>query len=771
MNNFVYSSRRRLAFAVAFLLIQVSIAAAQNSINIAVDASGAAKNILRVRETLAVKPGALTLFYPKWIPGEHSPTGPLNNMINLFIKGNGKPIQWRRDDVEMFAFHLTVPNGVSEIEITFDDAAEAGSTSSAQLARIKWNRLLLYPEAAKSDDVKVKSSLKMPADWKYATALTTVKESQNAVDFQETTLTTFVDSPAVIGKFFKRVPLENVSGAAHEIDFFADSNEALEYKPETLTGWKNLIKQANALFGARHYNSYKFLVTLSDFGGSEGLEHHESSEDGTTEKALSERYDLLDLGGLLGHEYTHSWNGKYRRPKGLATGDFETPMRGELLWVYEGLTEYLGDVLPARSGLWTADEFRDVIAEVGANMDYETGRRWRPLADTATDVQFTYAGARNWRNQRRGADYYYEGELVWLEADVLIRQKSGGKLSLDDFLKKFHGGQNSAPAVKPYDFAEVVKTLNDVTPYDWRTFLLDRIYKPQTRAPLNGITNGGWKLIYNDTPNTQVSVNETRGNSANFSYSIGVLVNAAGTILDVNPDLPAAKSGLVPAMTILKINGEDFSIENLHKSVAATKTSASTIEIVAQNNNATETFKINYQGGEKYPHLERDAAKTDLLSDVAKPLSNTQLGFSNNAGVPEGFVLSSEPTSWIFTGNLTKTRQRKSELINQVADVTNLLLSQSEIVATCATSSKSCSNKDRLINISTEAFDAENDVLTYLYTVSAGKIVGQGQRVEWDLSGVPPGTYTITAEVDDGCGVCGKTQTRTIKVIECPDCK
>ncbi len=619
MIKFRLNLRRGIFLLVALTAIQVSFALAQSSIKLHVDASDAAKNMLHVRETLTVESGSLTLFYPKWIPGEHAPTGTINNMVNFFVTANGKPLAWRRDDVEMFAFHLTIPEGVKEIEISFDDAAESGTTASAQLARIKWNRLLLYPQGAKSDTVKVTGSLKTPVGWSYATALTTAKETGNAIDFKEVSLTTFVDSPAIIGKHFKKIPLVNENGVSHEIDIAADSAEALEYQPETLAGWKNLIKQANALFGARHYNSYKFLVTLSDVGGNEGLEHHESSEDGVGEKALGDRYGLIDLGGLLGHEYTHSWNGKYRRPNGLATGDFDTPQKGELLWVYEGLTEYLGDVLPARSGLWTPETFRDVIAEVGANMDTQTGRRWRPLVDTAIAVQFTYPSARSWRNQRRGVDYYYEGELIWLEADVLIRQKSNGKLSLDDFLRKFHGGQNSAPLLKTYDLDEVVKTLNEVLPYGWRAFLNERIYTVQKNAPLGGITNGGWKIVYNDTPNTQILVNERGGKSANFFYSIGILVSNEGVILDVNPDLAAARSGLFPAMTIKQINGEDFSIENLHKAVAAAKSGSAAIEIVAANNNSNETYKLNYSGGEKYPHLERDAAKPDLLSILAKP--------------------------------------------------------------------------------------------------------------------------------------------------------
>lgn len=591
---------------------------AQNQIKLTVDASEAAQNILHVKETMQVNAGQFTLFYPKWIPGEHAPTGMLNDMVNLFITANGKAIEWRRDDVEMFAFHLTVPANVKQIEIAFDDVSQPGTIASARLSRIKWNRLLLYPQGAKSDDVQVSGSLKMPAGWKYATALPVAKETANAVDFKAVNLTTFIDSPAVVGKYFKRVPLSNEGGAMHEIDMFADTPEALEYKPETLEGWKNLVKEANLAFGVHHYNNYKFLVTLSDLGGGEGLEHHESSEDGVGLKGLSDEFELLDLSDLLGHEYAHSWNGKYRRPARLTTADFEQPQHGELLWVYEGLTQYLGRVFPTRSKLWTPEIFRDVIAETAANMDNQTGRRWRPLVDTARAVQFTYGSPSAWRNERRRVDYYYEGSLVWLEADVLIRQKSKGKLSLDDFFKRFHGGgQNTAPKVVTYDFEEIVRTLNSVVSYDWRAFLNERVYQIRNRAPLGGITNGGWRLVYNDTPNVQMQIDEHSRNFTNLMYSIGVLVDKNGAISDINPDFAAGRAGLAPGMQITKINGEDFSADNLHRAIADAKKSSS-IQIVAENGGFSETYKLNYRGGERYPHLERDAAKPDLLSEIVK---------------------------------------------------------------------------------------------------------------------------------------------------------
>ncbi|HEU5235925.1 MAG TPA: hypothetical protein VFU37_02220, partial [Pyrinomonadaceae bacterium] len=396
--------------SLAVLLHVCAIAAHGQNIRMNVDATEAPHNVLHTRLIIPVKPGPLSLFYPKWIPGEHSPTGPLNNMVSLHLTANGKPIPWARDQVEMFAFHCVVPPGASELEVAFDDVSQPGTTMSARLARVKWNRVLVYPRGVNSDAIHVETSIKLPNGWKFATALPVARERRNEVDFKEVSLTELVDSPLITGANFRKITLE--STPLHEMDIAADSPAALEAKPETLRGWQNLVKEAAALYGGRHYRVYHFLLTLSDIGGSEGLEHHESSEDGVGEKALSDTAQLIDLGDLLGHEYTHSWNGKYRRPADLTTPDFEQPMHGDLLWVYEGLTEYLGKVLAARSGLWSAENFHEAVADVAAEMDSQSGRSWRPLVDTATAVQFTYSSPRAWMNARRRVNYYFEGLLL-----------------------------------------------------------------------------------------------------------------------------------------------------------------------------------------------------------------------------------------------------------------------------------------------------------------------------------------------------------------------
>lgn len=600
------------------LVVAVSTASAQTtSIKLNVDATQASRNILRTHLTIPVRPGTLTLFYPKWIPGEHTPTGPINDLVGLKLSGNGKSIPWRRDDVEMFAFHCEIPQGVNEIDVSFDDVSQPETTMSAKLARIKWNRLLVYPQGMNSDAVRVKASLTLPVGWKFATALPVLSENRDELQFKEASLTELVDSPAIIGANFRKLALTS-TGIMHEIDVMADTPSALEMKPETLTGLKNLVQEAYALFGARHYTSYRFLLTLSDHGGSEGLEHHESSEDGVGEKAFTDELELLDFADLMGHEYVHSWNGKYRRPAGLATPDFEQPMKGELLWVYEGLTEYLGRVLPARSGLWTPEDFRETLAAVAAEFENQSGRQWRPLVDTAVAVQLTYPSPRAWMNYRRRVDYYDEGSLIWLEADVLIRQRSGGKLSLDDFCRRFHGGQDTPPAVKPYTLDDVVNTLNDVTPYDWRGFLNERLYQVAVHAPLAGITNGGWKLIYNDKPNTQIRVADHASKSVDLSYSIGAILKDDGSVLDVNPNLDAAKAGLAPGMKIVSVNGRTWSMDALHDAIGAAKTTTSPIELGVENGSFIEVYKLNYHGGERYPHLERDTTKPDVIADVIR---------------------------------------------------------------------------------------------------------------------------------------------------------
>lgn len=605
------------SFAVFFLLQCLTVYAQTPPIKLAVDASESFNNMLHVRETIPVKPGPLTLFYPKWIPGEHTPTGTIQEMVNLFIKADGKPLAWKRDDVEMFAFHCDIPEGIGKITVTFDDAVQPGSLMSEEQGRIKWNRLFLYPQGATSDNLMISASLKLPADWKFATALPVEREADGTIDFKPVSATRLVDSPAIFGEYFKKIRLSS-GPVLHEIDMVGDTEDSIEASPEMIGGWKNLVREANLLFGAHHYGSYRFLLTLSDVGDDEGLEHHESSEDGASEDTFTNETEMIELSDLLSHEYVHSWNGKYRRPSRLLTADFEQPMHGELLWVYEGLTQYLGFVLPARSQMWTPEIFRETVALTAADMEYRSGRKWRPLADTSRAVQLTYDGPGQWANARRGSDYYDEGMLIWMEADVIIRERSKGRLSLDDFCRKFHGGQTTGPMVKPYTFDEIVTTLNSVLAYDWRDFFEKRVYSINEHAPVDGITGGGWKLVYDDTPNTRIAGDENLREFTNLEFSLGFEADKNGYIYDVNRDLPAGKVGLTPGVKITTVNGEEFTSELLANAVAATISDTSPLVLEVEGSNYSRKVDLDYHMGRRYPHLVRDLTKADLLSDIIR---------------------------------------------------------------------------------------------------------------------------------------------------------
>ena len=604
----------------------------QGPITIVVDATEAPRKMLHARLTIPTKPGPLTLLYPKWIPGEHGPTGPITDLAGLKITGGGKSIAWRRDNVEMYAFHLEIPNGVSSIEVALDFLLPVGTagfssaaSATANLVVLSWNQVLLYPEGYGSDDLVYDASLRLPSGWQFGTALpldmsTRATRNAGAIDFKPVSLTTLVDSPVIAGAHFKTIKLTESTAPSFQIDMVSDSEAALQMSPEQIANYKQLVVETNALFGAHHYEHYHFLYTLSDNVAHFGLEHHESSDDRVAERTLLDESLRKASSDLLPHEFVHSWNGKYRRPAGLATPDYEQPMKGELLWVYEGLTEYLGSILAARSGLRTAEDQHEHLAAIAAYLDRYPGRTWRPLIDTAVAAQLLYNASGSWAAWRRGVDFYDEGELIWLEADTIIRQQTKGARSLDDFCRRFHGPPNTPPMVKPYTFDDVVSTMNDVAPYDWRTFFTTRLNSLEPHAPLGGITNGGWRLVYNDTQSDYQGALETANKTSYFSYSLGFHLNEEGGIGDVVPGMPAAEAGLAPGMKIVEINGRSYSVDGLREALHEGKTSRNALELRVLNGDFAKTYKIDYHGGELFPHLKRDSARPDLLQQIIKPL-------------------------------------------------------------------------------------------------------------------------------------------------------
>jgi len=618
----------RFAFPVAAVMLAafsptVVGAASSRPVTLEVDAREAPKRLFHARLSIPAGPGTLKLYYPKWVPGEHGPTGPITDLAGLKFSAGGKPISWRRDDVDMWAFSCEVPPGADAVEVSLDYLSPAdtsgfssGASATAQLAVVSWNTLLLYPETKTTDDVLFAASLRLPPGWKHGTSLAVSRESGDKVEFAPASLTMLVDSPVLVGRHFKTVSLAD--NPPTRLNIAADSEAALELAPDHRARFQALVAETGPLFGARHYRHYDFLLTLSDHTAHFGLEHHESSDDRVAERSLVDDDKKKMLAGLLPHEMTHSWNGKYRRPAGLATPTYQEPMKGELLWIYEGLTEYLGQVLTARSGLLSAEQYREALALTAASMDLQGGRAWRPLSDTAVAAQLLYNARSDWAAWRRGTDFYPESELLWLEADTIIRRQTKGTKSLDDFCRAFLGGDSGVLRVVPYTFEEVVGELNRVAPYDWKGFWAARVSAVTPRAPVSGIENAGWKLTYGPQRPDMLRASDEVNRTTDERFSIGILVADDGTIPDVVPDSPSSRAGIAPGARLTAVNGRRYSKEVLREAIQAT-TSGGKLELLVENSEFFETYRIDYTGGLRYPALERAKEAPDLLSQIIAP--------------------------------------------------------------------------------------------------------------------------------------------------------
>jgi predicted metalloprotease with PDZ domain len=609
---------------------------------LAVDLTDAPRKILHSVETLPVKPGPLTLVYPEWIPGEHGPTGPIVNQAGFVITTpTGEPVKWERDLVDMYSYHITVPAGVSELKIRMDFLAvaggqfTAGGSTSANLALLSWNTVLVYPAGKNAADVMVTPSMSYPSAWKFGTALDVQEPVGGVVNqsasragvwqasFKTVSLEQLIDSPVLAGRWFREIVLAKEVAPRHYLDLAGDGPEDIALSQDHIDAFSKLVRETGALYKSRHYGSYHFLVTLSDQVAHFGLEHHQSSDDRVGEKTFVDDSAFIQEGDLLPHEFTHSWNGKYRRPAGLATPNYQEPMKGDLLWVYEGLTDYLGNVLAARSGIWTPEIYRDMLANIaGQYSDARPGRIWRDLQDTATAAQLLYAAGGPFDNWRRNTDYYSEGDLLWLEIDSTIRQKTDGKKSLNDFIAAFHGlGGNTAPKVVPYTFDDIVAGLTAVVPNDWAAFLHKRLDANTLHAPeLPGIEAlSGYKLAYTDKPNYWTQLEEGEG-GLNARYSLGLSVGTTGRIGDVIVGGVADKAGLAPGFVIHAVNGRTFSPELLRAAMKDAKGSGPAIELIVENTGYFKVVKLDYHDGERYPQLVRVEGVPDRLDDILAPM-------------------------------------------------------------------------------------------------------------------------------------------------------
>jgi predicted metalloprotease with PDZ domain len=581
-----------------------------------------------------VSPGPLTLLYAKWIPGEHMPDGPIDNLAGLFITANGQQLPWTRDDVNMYAIRVTVPEGVTQLDVKDDFLAtaaasgfSAGASTSANLALLSWNEMVLYPAGHKDDaDVYVQPSIVLPEGWQYGTALAKTGGDATHVDFQTVSLEQLIDSPLLTGKYFVEIALAPEVTPKHFLDIAADGPEDLKVSPEAVEGYSNLVRETGVLYQSRHYNSYHFLVTASDQVAHFGLEHHQSSDDRVPERTFIDDNLQLLSADLLPHEFTHSWNGKYRRPAGLATGNYEDPMKGNLLWVYEGLTDYLGNVLAARSKIETAAQYRDYLAQDAATLDARPGRTWRDLQDTATGAQilYMYGYGSPWDNWRRNTDYYGEGDLVWLDVDTTIRKLTNDKKSLNDFLAAFEAlGGNTGPKVVPYTFDDVVNGLNNVVAYDWAGFLQQRLTSKSPHAPLGGIENGGYKLVYTDQPNDYTQAQMTATGTTLAWWSIGIDLASDGRIDDVLVGSASDKAKLGPGMQIIAVNGRQFSGQLLSDAIRDAKGNDNPISLIVANTGTYRVVGLDYRDGLRYPHLERVEGTPDRLDDILKPMTGS----------------------------------------------------------------------------------------------------------------------------------------------------
>lgn len=606
-------------------MVEANEDASADTIALTVRLPDPGQKLLYVDEVIPVKPGPLTLYYPKWIPGDHSPDGTVEEVMGLQFTADGRAVAWQRDELDRFAFHLTVPEGAHQIDVRFQ--FPGGNRVTPNLIDLTWDQVALYRVGLPTKAQMIQPTLVIPADWQYASALDTATRGGGRVAFKPVPFNTLVDSPVIAGKYFRTIDLTPAgSSVQRHLDMVGDGAAAIVISDSQIAGYRRLVEQAQALFRSHHYDSYHFLLTLSDHTSVGGLEHHQSSDDRARSgsKMLADADHFMLDGSLLPHEYTHSWNGKFMRPAGLWQPDFEHAQYTKLLWVYEGLTVYLGDILTARSGLWSADTWREVLAYRAASMAHRPGRAWRPLIDTTTAVN--YGGPNAWVNWRRENDFYPEGELLWLAVDAKLRDLSRGKRSIDDFARNFFGVDDGSYVTHTYTGDDVVSALDKVQHYDWANFLDRWVNGTGEQVPLlSGIDASGWRLVYTDKPSgyqnalENVGMGELEGKGINAMFTIGAFLKNDGKIADVLWDGPAFKAGLAPGMKLVSVNDRPFSSTVLREEIINAQKNKKPLQVRTEGDGASTLHAIQYDGGLKYPNLIRAPDKPDYLQQVLAP--------------------------------------------------------------------------------------------------------------------------------------------------------
>jgi predicted metalloprotease with PDZ domain len=594
------------------------------SLTLKVDLTDLDRKIFGVHESIPVKPGPLTLLYPEWLPGNHAPRGPIDGLAGLIISSGGHPVEWVRDPVNVYAFHVQVPAGANRLDLEFGYASpllrdQGRTTVTPDMLGLQWNTVVLYPAGYNIGRISIAASITLPDSWDFAGALDVSSRHGANVSFKQTTVETLVDSPLFAGRYFRSLDLDPGAKIPVHLNVFADSAETLEVRSQQLAAHHKLVLETYAMLGPPHFDRYEFLLAVSDHFGDIGLEHHRSSENRRPPNYFIE-WDKVGAGrDLLPHEFSHSWNGKFRRPAGLATLDFNAPMHNELLWVYEGLTNYLGAVLAVRSGLWSEDFGRQAWASLAANMDRNrAGRTWRALEDTTEQPLITARRPLSWLSWQRTEDYYTEGELLWLDIDTLIRELTHDRKSLDDFAHAFFQVP-TASAVSTYTFADVVHTLKSVAPFDWEKYLNERLYGHGPGAPLDGLTRGGWRLVFTESPGEYLRSLEDQHRAVDFTYSVGFAVSSiTGTLTEVRWGGPAYEAGLTMGTALIAVNGREYRADRLKTAIQSAKLNKQPIELLVKNLDRYRIIKLAYYEGLKYPALQR-VEKTDRIGAILKP--------------------------------------------------------------------------------------------------------------------------------------------------------
>ena len=596
------------------------------TIGLNIDASDVTRGVYRVTETIPVAAGtrALTLLFPQWLPGNHGPRGTISELVAITFEAGGQTLAWKRDTIEVNAFHLTLPAGVREVTARFIHTSplqttEGRITMTPAMLNLQWEKMSLYPAGHYVRQIRVKPTVKLPQGWTAATALDGAAQSGASWTWGETSYETLVDSPIFAGANFRKWDL----GQRVTLNVVADKPGQLAAKDEQIALYRALVGEARLAFGANHFDHYDFLLAVSDKIGGIGLEHHRSSENQLEPDSFTEWDKNAFDRGLLPHEYGHSWSGKFRRPARLWTPDYRQPMQGDLLWAYEGQNQFWGLVLAARSGLQSKDMVLGQLANYAGNYAVQPGRAWRSVEDTGNDPVFAARKPKPYASLARGEDYYTEGALIWLEADQLIRSRSGGKKSIDDFARLFFGMRDGDWGELTFELADVAATLNAVTPYDWQNFLETRINQPGQPAPLAGIVAGGYQLVWKDEPNLYDKARMTDAKNMSLTYSLGLTIDKEAKVTATQWDSPAFNAGIVPGAKIVAVNGTTYDADGIKAAITAAKDGAPLVLLV-QRGDRFESVSVSYRGGLRWPWLARTAPGTaptglDLLLTPLRP--------------------------------------------------------------------------------------------------------------------------------------------------------